>query len=68
MAALHAGATSSEAWTELGSVVSGDAPGRTTDDEITLFKSVGLAVQDVAAAAVFFEAAQAADLGSRITL
>nr|MBA3449764.1 ornithine cyclodeaminase [Chloroflexia bacterium] len=31
---------------ELGMVVSGDAPGRTSADEITLFKSVGNAVQD----------------------
>ncbi|MEM7154830.1 MAG: ornithine cyclodeaminase family protein [Myxococcota bacterium] len=68
MAAEQAGVTSSEAWTELGRVVSGDAPGRRSNDEITLFKSVGLAVQDVAAAAVFFEAAQAADLGHRISL
>lgn len=35
---------------ELGSVVSGDAVGRTSDDEITLFKSVGNAVQDVVVA------------------
>ena len=32
---------------ELGYVVSGNAPGRTSDDEITFFKSVGNAVQDV---------------------
>ena len=32
---------------ELGMVASGEAPGRQSDDEVTLFKSVGNAVQDV---------------------
>jgi ornithine cyclodeaminase/alanine dehydrogenase-like protein (mu-crystallin family) len=35
---------------ELGDVVSGMQPGRQSDDEITLFKSLGLAVEDVATA------------------
>ncbi len=35
---------------ELGQLVAGDVPGRTSDDEITLFKSVGNAVQDVTVA------------------
>ncbi len=35
---------------EIGEVLIGAKPGRTTDDEITLFKSLGLAVEDVAAA------------------
>ena len=38
--------------TELGAVVSGAAPGRRDAEEITLFKSVGVAVEDVAAAAL----------------
>jgi len=37
---------------ELGEVVAGVRPGRQNDDEITIFKSVGLAVQDAAAAKV----------------
>jgi ornithine cyclodeaminase/alanine dehydrogenase len=32
---------------ELGEVVAGLRPGREAEDEITLFKSVGLAIQDV---------------------
>ena len=36
--------------TEIGSVVAGDKPGRTSDDQITVFKSVGSAAFDVAAA------------------
>ena len=44
---------------ELGEVVSGTRPGRTRDGEITLYKSVGVAVQDLAAAALVLTAAQA---------
>ena len=36
--------------TEIGELFAGTAPGRATPDEITLFKSVGIAIQDVAAA------------------
>jgi ornithine cyclodeaminase len=35
---------------EIGEVLAGMKPGRTSDDEITLFKSLGLAVEDLAAA------------------
>jgi len=38
--------------TEIGAVVSGAAQGRRSEQEITLFKSVGVAVEDVAAAAL----------------
>src|SRR6266481_57916 len=38
--------------TEIGAVVAGAAPGRRNAEEITLFKSVGVAVEDVAAAAL----------------
>jgi ornithine cyclodeaminase/alanine dehydrogenase-like protein (mu-crystallin family) len=34
------------------------APGRESPDEITLFKSVGLAVEDVATAALVWEKAR----------
>lgn len=42
---------------ELGEVVSGLLPGRTSDDEISIFKSVGLAVQDIYAANAVYRAA-----------
>src|SRR6266576_3141703 len=42
--------------TEIGAVVAGVAPGRRNDQEITLFKSVGVAVEDVAAAALVLRA------------
>lgn len=44
---------------ELGEVVAGVHPGRTSAGELTLYKSVGVAVQDLAAAALVLAAAQA---------
>src|SRR5712691_9325725 len=41
--------------TEIGAVVAGADPGRRTAQEITLFKSVGVAVEDVAAAALVLD-------------
>lgn len=41
--------------TEIGAVVAGVDPGRRSADEITLFKSVGVAVEDVAAAALVLD-------------
>jgi alanine dehydrogenase len=35
---------------ELGDVFLGRVPGRTSDDEVTLFKSLGVALEDLAAA------------------
>jgi ornithine cyclodeaminase/alanine dehydrogenase-like protein (mu-crystallin family) len=40
---------------EIGAVVSGADPGRRSAEEITLFKSVGVAVEDVAAAALVLQ-------------
>jgi len=54
--------------TELGHVVSGEQPGRTSADEITLFKSVGNAVQDIAVARFAVERAEATGRGQRVTL
>jgi alanine dehydrogenase len=52
---------------ELGEVVNG-APGRRGAEEITLFKSLGLAVEDVAAARLAFERAAALGLGTAVEL
>jgi ornithine cyclodeaminase len=62
--ALDASAVSAE----LGEVVLGRAPGRRTDEEITLFKSVGNAVQDVAIAASVLAEAERRGLGSTVEL
>ena len=53
---------------ELGELVRGEKPGRTSADQITLYKSVGVAVQDVAAAALVLEAARARGIGTDIDL
>jgi ornithine cyclodeaminase/alanine dehydrogenase-like protein (mu-crystallin family) len=58
--------TRAETWTTLGEVVAGVKPGRQSVDEITYFKSVGLAVQDVTAAARALASAQDLGLGTRI--
>lgn len=55
-------------YAELGEIVVGDKPGRESPEEITLFKSVGVAVQDVAAAAAVLEAAQTMGLGTDVAL
>src|SRR5256714_2680261 len=46
--AVRAGAISRDDVTELGAVMTGEAPGRPSDDAITLFDSTGLAIQDLA--------------------
>jgi len=48
--------------TELGAVLVGDAPGRTSDDEITSFDSTGLAIQDLAIALVAMKKTDELDL------
>ena len=53
---------------ELGEIVAGARPGRTSRDEITLYKSVGVAVQDLAAAALVLRAARERGLGLEIEL
>jgi ornithine cyclodeaminase/alanine dehydrogenase-like protein (mu-crystallin family) len=53
---------------ELGSVVVGSHPGRTAPDAVTIFKSVGLAVQDVAAGAEVLRRARELGLGAVVPL
>ena len=53
---------------ELGEVISGSVPGRTSEAEITVFKSLGLAVEDLAAARLAFERARQQDKGVEIDL
>ncbi len=48
---------------ELGEIVNGTAPGRRDDQEITFFKSVGMAAQDAVAAAAVLQAAEQNGLG-----
>jgi alanine dehydrogenase len=57
-----------DVYAELGAVVVGRSPGRTSDEEIIIFDSTGTALQDVAAARVVYEKALAAGVGYRLDL
>ncbi|MBA2332088.1 MAG: ornithine cyclodeaminase family protein [Actinobacteria bacterium] len=61
-AAVEAGAIGHADVTELGAVLIGSAIGRSTADEITLFDSTGLAIQDLAIAKAALERADELDL------
>jgi ornithine cyclodeaminase/alanine dehydrogenase-like protein (mu-crystallin family) len=60
--AVEAGAVAREDVTELGAVLTGSAPGRRSDDEITCFDSTGLAIQDLAIALAALERSGELDL------
>lgn len=68
LAAAERGVVNWENVTELGDVVSGKTPGRTSDTQVTLFESQGLAIQDVATATKIYELAQESGLGQEIDL
>jgi alanine dehydrogenase len=51
---------------EIGELAAGRVSGRRSPDEITIFKSLGMAVEDVAAAHLAFERARARGLGREI--
>jgi ornithine cyclodeaminase/alanine dehydrogenase-like protein (mu-crystallin family) len=53
---------------ELGEVAAGLKPGRSSSEEVTFFKSVGVAVQDAAAAAAVVERARELSLGASIAI
>jgi len=52
---------------ELGEIVAGNAVGRETDDEITVFDSGGTGIETVAAAGLLYERAKEQGLGSTIS-
>jgi len=53
---------------EIGEVAAGQIPGRQSDGEITFFKSVGVAVQDVAVASLILRRAAELGLGVEVDL
>lgn len=53
---------------ELGDVVTGKKPGRTSPQEITLFKSIGVAIEDIAVAAYVYEKAVALKKGTVVAM
>jgi alanine dehydrogenase len=53
--AVEANALGRDRVTDLGAVLTGDAPGRESDDDVTVFDSTGLAIQDLAIALAALE-------------
>jgi ornithine cyclodeaminase/alanine dehydrogenase-like protein (mu-crystallin family) len=58
----------SELHGEIGELAAGQIPGRVTDDEITFFKSVGIAYFDLAVAAAVYEKAIQAGIGTKVEI
>jgi alanine dehydrogenase len=57
-----------ESATEIGEVLLGHRPGRTSQDEITVYKAMGHIVEDIVAAELVIEAAVKKGVGSTTTL
>jgi len=53
---------------ELGEVIAGIKPGRMSDDEITIFDSTGLAIQDLASANLVYEKAVEKGIGKKLEM
>lgn len=53
---------------DLSDVVSGKIRGRKADDEITVFKSLGIAIEDVAAGSIVYERARKEHIGTELPL
>jgi alanine dehydrogenase len=58
----------SEVYAELGAIVAGRTPGRTSTEEIVIFDSTGTALQDVAAASIVYERALGSGKGTWLNL
>lgn len=53
---------------DLGDLVTGKKPGRESPEEITLFKSVGFALEDIAVAHLAYEKVRLLGIGGRVSL
>lgn len=53
---------------EIGDVLTGEAPGRTSPDEVTLFKSLGIAIEDLASAHRIYEICKERALGTWVEI
>jgi len=68
-APVSTGALSKEdVYAELGEIVAGEKPGRVRDDEVTVFVSSGLAIQDIATAHIVAKKAIELGLGVKVSL
>jgi ornithine cyclodeaminase/alanine dehydrogenase-like protein (mu-crystallin family) len=68
MPAIERGVINWESVTELGRIVAGRDRGRTQNDEITLFKSNGIALEDISTALRVYSLARERGLGQEIEL
>jgi ornithine cyclodeaminase/alanine dehydrogenase-like protein (mu-crystallin family) len=66
--AIERGVISWESVTELGRIVAGRDSGRASDDEITIFKSNGIALEDIATALRVYNLARERAVGSTVEL
>ncbi|MEM6407358.1 MAG: iminosuccinate reductase BhcD [Pseudomonadota bacterium] len=66
--AIKAGGLAEADIAQLGSVINGAHPGRTSDDEITLFDGTGVGLQDLAVAASIVEVAVASGQASLVPI
>jgi len=66
IAAVEKGLITWESIRELRYIVAGEMPGRRTDDEITIFKSLGIAIEDIAAASVVYRKATERQAGRKL--
>jgi len=66
--ALEKGRLHGGALTEIGEVIAGLRPGRTSRDQVTLFESQGMAIQDLAIAAHLLRLARETGAGSEVDL
>lgn len=64
----HAQGVLAEDLDELGAVIAGDVPGRTSDEQITVFDSTGLSLQDLATIARIVVRAEEEDVGTTVAL
>jgi ornithine cyclodeaminase/alanine dehydrogenase-like protein (mu-crystallin family) len=55
-------------YAEIGELVAGHTPGRTSPDQITFYKSVGIAAEDVVAATLVIEAARSVGAGRLVSI
>ncbi len=60
--------TEAHIYAEIGEIAAGKKPGRTNDDELTFFKSVGNAVQDASVARAIYDAAIKNNLGVEVEM
>ncbi len=68
LAVKEGAVTSDHVRGEIGEVLAGAKPGRTREDEITLYKSVGIAAQDVAAASLVYRRALEQGVGAEVAM